>query len=453
MRLIENIRINLVIPLFWWVKKIPYRKFYKQFKAKEFQSLEDNRNDQSKQLEDLLLYALDTSPFYKSIDSKSLREKIIKNPYEAIRAFPVVGKDEYRVDLDKFKTDCSRPYYKNSSGGSTGKPVTVLQDIGYKGGAVATTAIMFEWAKKRRGSRYMRLWGAERDLVGGGKGFRQLLSNLITGRKTINAFLMSPKQMYKYVDEINRFKPELLEGYADSLYSLAKFIEQSGLLIHSPKSILSSAGTLLPHMREKIEKVFKCEVFNRYGCREVGNIASECEEHSGMHVFTETSYVELLGPDNQPVPVGEEGRIVITNLLNRVMPMIRYEIGDVGIFSSEPCACGRPYPLLKEVVGRNASIFRTKSGGYLSPVLFAHLMGVMHGAEQIERFQIVQESLDRINIIVQADGDFDLDNWDARADIASFIKSAMDEDAEITFEKAIIKPNATGKYDYMVSKL
>ena len=91
-----------------------------------------------------------------------------------------------------------------------------------------------------------------------------------------------------------------------------------------------TAGTLFEPIRQTIESVFQAPVFNRYGSREVGDIACECEAHSGLHVALPTQFVEILRPDGTAAGPGEIGEIVVTSLTNFAMPLIRYRIGIVG---------------------------------------------------------------------------------------------------------------------------
>ncbi len=108
---------------------------------------------------------------------------------------------------------------------------------------------------------------------------------------------------------------------------------------------------LEPSARTLIEEVFGCRVFNRYGCREVSVIASECAEHAGMHVMAEGLYVEVVRGD-RPAQPGELGAVLVTDLLNLAMPLVRYRIGDMAAVEDGGCACGRGLPRLRTVEGR-----------------------------------------------------------------------------------------------------
>ena len=95
-----------------------------------------------------------------------------------------------------------------------------------------------------------------------------------------------------------------------------------------------------------IKKRLNTEIYNRYGCRECGNIAQECSEHEGLHVLQESNIIEILDDNNEPVKVGEKGKIVITYLDNYLSPFIRYQVDDIGALSPKNCACGRNWQML-----------------------------------------------------------------------------------------------------------
>src|SRR5207302_1711333 len=106
---------------------------------------------------------------------------------------------------------------------------------------------------------------------------------------------------------------------------------------------------------------FGCPVFDRYGCREVGNIAHECSAHRGLHVHSDINVVELLVGDRPAAPE-TAGDVVLTNLTNFVMPIIRYDLGDQAVASASVCTCGRHGPLLERIVGRQVDVTVSPAG-------------------------------------------------------------------------------------------
>src|SRR5262249_4336617 len=135
-------------------------------------------------------------------------------------------------------------------------------------------------------------------------------------------------------------------------------LKKSRVMDVRPHGIISTAMLLHDWQRSVIEHVFKCSVTNRYGCEEVSLIASECEEHNGLHVNADSVYTEV--PAN--------GKLLVTDLTNRAMPLIRYQIGDVVVPSNRCCKCGRGLPLIERVEGREADYVVTPGGRLISGI-------------------------------------------------------------------------------------
>src|SRR5262249_25791653 len=107
--------------------------------------------------------------------------------------------------------------------------------------------------------------------------------------------------MRTFIHILNVQRPKLIIAYVDSIFELARFAERERLAIRPQSAIITSAGTLTVFMRETIESVFQCKVFDRYGSREVGDIAGECAAHNGLHVFPWGCYVEVVDEEGTPL--------------------------------------------------------------------------------------------------------------------------------------------------------
>ena len=180
---------------------------------------------------------------------------------------------------------------------------------------------------------------------------------------------MSEGDMKNYVKIINKEKPKIIEAYVQSIYEFARFIRNNDLEVFSPRGIITSAGTLYPEMKELIEEVFHTKVYNRYGSREVGDMACSCEKDEGLHLNIFNQYVEILNDKLELCKPGEIGKVYVTTLNNYSMPLIRYDIGDMAIpAKNEQCSCGRGLPLIEKVVGRTGSMIKTKKGVFINVV-------------------------------------------------------------------------------------
>ncbi|NQE54746.1 hypothetical protein C5S29_14245 [ANME-1 cluster archaeon GoMg3.2] len=219
---------------------------------------------QKKHLKDLLLHAYKNVPYYHRI-FKDIG--IVDNGTVDLSKFneiPILTKEiirEHRQELisKDYKT---RKWYYNSSGGSTGEPLRFIQDDVYaKWGNVA----FYYWYMDILGVdepnvRKTILWGSERDLFQGGLGFKAKIANWLTNTVFLNSFKMSEDDMDYYIKTINSYKPDLIRGYAGSLYELCRYAEKN-IVIHTPKIVVGAAETLGDEMRGKIETVFGTKLY------------------------------------------------------------------------------------------------------------------------------------------------------------------------------------------------
>jgi len=147
----------------------------------------------------------------------------------------------------------------------------------------------------------VKLWGSMRDVVRGSEGFKGYLKQKLYGITILNSFRMTEKAMYEYVHKINNIKPCLILAYASSIGEFIRFIQEHNVSIYSPKAVMTSASVLYPEIRAKTEKVFRTTVFNRYGSREVGDVACSCEKNLGLHLIPDVHYVEIVDDKGRKV--------------------------------------------------------------------------------------------------------------------------------------------------------
>ena len=192
-----------------------------------------------------------------------------------------------------------------------------------------------------------------------------------------------------------------------------------------------------------------CAGDDRYGSREFGNMAMSCEQEDGLHVIPTATMIEILRPDGAPAKPGELGEIVVTSLNARAMPMIRYRIGDTGVWAEDECPCGRPLPLIKQVTGKVSDQFIAQDGSYVHGAYFTHMVWAMPA---IRKFQVVQEDLSRVRFRLVLEGREDYDQSGEEARLTEETRKALGLDCEVNFEyPPDIEPNATGKHRFTIS--
>ncbi len=419
---------------------------------------EGTRTLQEERLGQLLDHAARHVPYYRDLFQTRGLMTGKRVRIGALTEIPCLDRATLRREFDRLRSDdlARRDWIVNASGGSTGEPVQFIQER-ESGIWRATVEHLFdEWAGASFGTRRVRLWGSERDLFAGRETLKARFYRWRRNELTLNSFRMTPAQMRGYAERINKWRPGHILGYADSLYELSRFLERSGLMVHSPDSIMSSAGTLLPEQRETIERVFRAPVFNRYAAREVGAIAGEDATHEGMVVAAPEMLVEVLRPDGSPAGPLEEGQVVITSLTNFAMPLIRYRIGDLACMAER--RSGRTgWPVLAQVTGRVTDTFIRADGGVVSSLYFIHLVGVVLRSGWIRRLQVVQEDLARVvvHLVLEPPLTEGSPEFVSRTrELAEKIRLVMGEGCAVEFRVVgdiLAEPN--GKFRYAISRV
>jgi len=430
-------------------------EYYKYLKKNQWNSLEENLKMQRKLLYNTLKHSFYCIPYYKNlnIDFKSFREDTI---FEDIKNIPFLTKKELREEYDNLYVinPKLKKVYANASGGSTGEPTKFMQDNYYSDWNNAEALLHNDWAGRKLGEPEIILWGSEKDILGQSEGIKHKMTNWVRNLKILNSFRMTQEDMKKYIEEINLYKPKMILSYVQSIYELAKFAKENNVRVFPPFSIMTSAGILYPEYRRLIEKVFNCPVFNRYGSREAGDMACECEKHEGLHLNVFNQYIEIIDKNGKNCKPGKMGEVVVTTLRNYTMPLIRFKIGDMAVLSDTQCSCGRGLPMIKNLIGRVTDVFKTKEGRIIPGEYFIHFIGVVLNKGIIRKFQVIQEKenliivkliLDCTESFVKNKRDFD--------DITEKIKLVMGENTKIEYKLVDdILPTKSGKYRYTISK-
>lgn len=408
---------------------------------------------QTEQLSNLLLHAYEKVPYYNNIFQKY---KIISDGTIDLSNFdniPFLTKEIIRSNFkDLISGDISdRKWFYNSSGGSTGEPVRLIQDDIYLKWRNATNYYYYKdiLSVDEPAAKKIVFWGSERDLFKGSIGIRAKISNWLSNTVFLNCFKTTDKDFYNFIQVINSYKPEIVRGYAGSLYDLCRYAEKNKIPLFSPKIVVSAAENLSDSMRYSIESNFQTKVYDFYGSREVSNLAGECRKGL-LHPFLFWNYLEILDKDNQPVHEGEEGRVVVTNLFNYSMPLIRYEIGDMAIRGPEKCPCGNILPTLEKVTGRITDHFLLRNGRMVPAEFFIHLFGVVYNKQgTIIKFQVIQEDYSQIRIKIVSNNQL-MDSY--KSDIEKKINLVMGSDCRIIWEHVDdIPKTSSGKYLYTQS--
>jgi phenylacetate-coenzyme A ligase PaaK-like adenylate-forming protein len=205
------------------------------------------------------------------------------------------------------------------------------------------------------------------------------------------------------VEALNACQPQVLAGYPSIVHLLAG--EQlAGRLQIAPRIVTTSSELRTAEVAERIERAFGVRPFDLYGTTE-GLWGMECEHHDGIHLFEDFCIAENVDADGRPVPDGEPGaRLLVTNLHNRTLPMIRFEVSDVVTLDRSPCACGRTLPWLRAVHGRLDDVLDLPGAGGARVPVHPTQFSVVAGDPAVRQFQVRGRG-DGVRILLVLDGD------------------------------------------------
>jgi phenylacetate-CoA ligase len=358
---------------------------------------------QRERLEAIVRYAAQHSPYYGEL-FRAQAFNAERFDAGAFTRLPLMTKAIIRSCTD---TMLSRQFERaqlghHKTGGSTGVALTTYFDRDWLEIRSADALRSDEWAGARHGMKVAALWGNPPVARSVKEKLRRLLIDRFVYLDTID---LNERSIAAFLRAWRREHPEVLFGHSHSLYMLARYLLDQHIADLRPRGIVSTSMMLLAHERRAIEQAFACKVTDRYGSEEVGLIGCECERHEGFHLNIEHLYIEFLRADGSAAEPGEEGAIVITDLLNRGMPLLRYRIEDVGVPSAQRCPCGRGLPLMERVAGRVADYLKRRDGSLVAGVsLVERTLTAIPGIEQL---QIVQPARDQIVLNIVRAPDFD----------------------------------------------
>ncbi len=368
---------------------------------------------------------------------------------EDINRVPTVTKEEIQEHRDRFVSEQYRPegLIKDMTGGSTGSPMVFYYDNGRLDTRAAATLRHNRWAGWDIGDRAAILWGAPRDTQSTGKLRDRVRDWILDRRLTLDAALLDDDAMARFADQLAKYRPKVLLAYANTLGLFARYVREKGIHDVSPTTAVCSAEVLTDENRKLIEDTLGCRVYNRYGCREFAVIASECDRHDGMHINAENLLVEVVAGGSSCQE--EDGEIVITDLGNFAMPLIRYRIRDVGRIRSHSCACGRGLPLLQLSGGRVTDFLARTDGKKVSGIVVATY--VITNLPGIRQIQFVQNEARKVVInLVRGEA------WSSRTMevLQDRVREFLGAEMEIQTEfRDMIPSENSGKYRFSISNL
>lgn len=370
----------------------------------------------------------------------------LSSAYAALDGLPVAS----RADLaaGQRRGELPLPAFRGKTiaartSGSTGEPMTFHRSIDQESWFWALRFRIWRWAGYRPGDPYLTI-----NLNPRLQWKKRLQDRLF--RCSYLTFNADNQDSRRIVEELRQRRIVHLNGFSSSLYVLARYMLERGTANPGVAGITATGDTLYPAFRDTIESAFGTRVLDYYGAGGEGlHLASQCPESgTRYHLHPENAVVEVLGEDG-PAPPGVPGRVVVTQLDNQAMPLIRYDLEDVAVAApaGERCACGRTLPLLERVEGRTADLVATPDGNFLVPHFFVVLF---KNLQTLARFQVVQDRLEAI--LVRLVGHPGTDRAEVEATVRAAVAGAARGTLATEFEWVDEIPlSGAGKRRWVVS--
>ena len=358
---------------------------------------------QHQRLADVITDARERTPYYREI----LRGNGTINVDDALRtlaSLPQISKEAIQNRRESFLSDPSpRKVAHKTTGGSTGQPVTIAKDAGAVAHEMAASWLGYGWFGIAIGDRAARFWGSPATAK---RRIRYAAADFAMHRIRFSAFAFGDEDLERYWKRCVKFGPDYFYGYVSMLEAFAHYVNRRGLdgSRLNLKAIVTTSEVLTEPQRDLLESTFNTRVQNEYGCGEVGPIAYECEEGS-LHIMADNVFVEIVDEQGRPVNAGESGALLVTDLNNRAMPLIRYQVGDFGV-RGEQCRCGRGFPVLEKIWGRAYDFIEAPDGRRYHGEFFMYMFeDFRKEGIAAAQFQVTQRAVDKLEFAVVANGE------------------------------------------------
>lgn len=342
-------------------------------------------NLQTERLKNLLKHATTNIPYYKNL-SVTLSE----NPFEDIKQFPILYKSTVKSNYQNLFVGNRSKMIAERSSGSSGIQGEVLMTKKEHTQYQALQTSLWEWNGFTIGSPIMQTG------ITPYRGFLKTVKDWLFKTQYISAYNISPENAKANLLKAKRNGVAYFGGFAASLNVYAEVALKEGIDIKF-KGVMAWGDKLFDSYKTNINKAFGNPIITElYGTAEAFVISSSCK-NGKHHIITPQTFIEILDKDGNAVRDGELGFVVVTRLDCFSFPLIRYYLGDLAV--KEPadmvCNCGKGYPMLQKIIGRDTDIVETPGGRFLVVQFF---VGFLEHFHEIQQFSVIQRGLDGLEI-------------------------------------------------------
>lgn len=407
-------------------------------------ALETYRN---RKLREFIDYCYIHVPYVRNVMREAgIAPSHIQQP-EDLHKLSLLTKADVREHQKELRSDLARNLTSFTTGGSSGEPL--IFDLAPRriAARVACRQRAAGWWGMMVGDRELALWGSpiEVDRQQWIRDVRDRLLNTLL----LSAFEMNESTMSRYLDILEKGRFRQIFAYPSAIYLLCLQARKQGRNLRAlgTRVVFVTGEVLFPYQRKVISETLNCPIANWYGGRDCGCIANECPQ-GGLHVLSDSVVLELLDAEGRPVPTGEPGEVVVTDLHSHEAPFLRYKTGDIAVASPQPCSCGRALPLLERVEGRSNDSIVSPDGRIINSLALIYPVREIEG---IEHFRIRQQKPDRFHVQLVRNERFPIDGEER---IRRAWEHLLRSSVEVIFDYLPALPaERSGKFRHVVSDL
>ena len=408
---------------------------------------------QRRRLRDIIRHAFERVPFYRDVmRSRGLNPRDFRSA-EDLSKLPLIDSRDYLRQLDTFRPSIgtAEPILKVYSSGTTGCTKTFDYD------ARALFLALAHGQRQRHALAHF---------TGRSFGYRELNLARESGvssqlREFYERYSWTPRcidlrrkmvvpgelPLEREIEEISRFRPDVLMGYGSYLGALLRKAHSRGLRLPNPQAVVYGGDTMPDFDRNFIEKDLGIPVLSFYQAAEALRIGFQCELRRGLHLSLDAVAVRVVNEEGHEVRPGERGHLVISNLTNFATVLLNYRLGDVVTLSRESCPCGRSLPMIEAIEGRTEDLIHLTDGRLVHALQLVRKLRVASG---LDRMQVVQWSGRQFMIRVVAPKGIDRRGVEASLAAAMEMVAGYPCRTEVEWLDCLV-PEANGKTRLVVS--
>ena len=375
--------------------------------------------------QEIIAYHLMHTPFYKSL-AKSI------NP-EDWNTVPIMTKRNLQQPLNERLSEgfSTNNVYVNKTSGSSGDPFIFAKDKFCHALTWAIIKDRFGWFNLDfNTSKQARFYGIPLDKKGY---YKERVKDALSNRFRFSVFDLSDAAFENLLNKFSSTSFDYINGYTSAIVQFAKFLERKNIVLNSIcpslKACVVTSEMLFDDDKTLMETQFGVPVINEYGASELDLIAFQ-NPKGEWQINSETLFVEILDKNDNVVPLGEEGRVVITSLYNKAHPFIRYDIGDIGMLSKQSTT---KKPVLETLIGRTNDIAILPSGKRAAGLTFYYITkSIIEDDGNVKEFVIEQVKKDTFKIIYVSSEELSEEN---KLIISNEMERYLEKGLQIIFER------------------